>query len=291
MSDSDIKVITEDSEAYPPLLREIKLPPQKLWVRGNIDLLRHENMLAVVGSRKASAYGKRCVEKLLAPAVQAGIPLVSGLAYGIDSAAHRLCVNNHQPTIAVLGSGVDDASLYPKTNIKLVYSILEHGGAVISEYEPGTPPLLGYFPARNRIIAGLTVATLVVQAAQRSGSLITARLALESGRDVWAMPGALNDPLAAGTNELIKHGAAVITSADDVLHLLGIARADHQRSLLPALTAPQQKIYEAIPATPVHVDELAAATTLPAPILVAELLQLELAGIVVNVGGMKYIRT
>ena len=291
MSDEGIKTITEDSEAYPPLLREIRPVPKQLWVRGNIELLKHEPMLAVVGSRKASPYGKDLVRKLLTPAVDAGIPLVSGLAFGIDAAAHRLSVSCEQPTVAVLGSGVDDESMYPKVNIKLVHSIIEFGGAVISEYPPGTAPFLGHFPARNRIIAGLSAATFVVQAAQRSGSLITARLALEFGRDVWAVPGALNDPLAAGTNELIKNGAAAITSPNDILGLLGLEIPAAERPAPARLSEPQQKIYEAILSTPVHVDEIAAATALPTPIITAELLQLELAGVVANVGGMKYIKT
>jgi DNA processing protein len=290
MPATDIKVIGEESEGYPPLLREIREAPKQLWVRGSIELLSHEPMLAVVGSRKASAYGKHCVKKLLTPLVQAGVPLVSGLAYGIDAAAHHLCVEHDQPTVAVLGSGVDDESIYPKVNIKLVHEIIAHGGAVISEYEPGTPPFLGHFPERNRIIAGLTMATLVVQAAQRSGSLITARLALESGRDVWAVPGALNDPLAFGTNELIKNGATSITSPDDVITLLGLDVAKSNAVRAPDLNTAQKKIYAVIAAEPIHVDEVAEATHLAAPVITAELLQLELAGMVINVGGMKYIK-
>lgn len=290
MPQQDIVTITEESETYPPLLREIHDPPRQLYIRGDIDLLHHEPLLAVVGSRKASTYGKNCLVTLLTPLVQAGVPLVSGLAYGIDAAAHRLCVDYNQPTIAVLGSGVDDESIYPKANIKLVHAILNSAGTIISEYEPGTAPFLGHFPARNRIIAGLTAATLVVQAAARSGSLITARLALESGRDVCAVPGAINDPLAQGTNQLIKDGAASITAPEDILTLLGFdARAAApERSV--SLTPAQQNIYDTISAEPIHVDDLAQITLLPTPVIAAELLQLELAGIVSHVGGMKYIK-
>ncbi len=291
MEPDDIKVISEDSEAYPPLLREIALPPKQLWVRGNVELLSHEPMLAVVGSRKASAYGRQCVEKLLTPAVQAGVPLVSGLAFGIDSAAHKLSVHYRQPTIAVLGSGVDDESIYPKVNIKLVHAILDNGGAVISEYQPGTAPFLGHFPARNRIIAGLTAATLVVQAARRSGSLITARLALEAGRDVFAVPGAINDILAFGTNDLIKQGATPVTQAAELLVLLGFDSAE-EKTKAPALllTATQEKIIAALGVSAVHVDDLTQATALASPVLNAELIQLELAGAVLHIGGMKYIK-
>lgn len=288
MSLNEIKIITEESDLYPPLLREIHGQPKQLYIRGHAGLLSHEPMLAVVGSRKASPYGKNCVEKLLTPLVQAGVPLVSGLAYGIDAAAHRLCLDFNQPTIAVLGSGVDDESIYPKMNIKLVHEILNGGGAVISEYEPGTAPFLGHFPARNRIIAGLTTATLVVQAAARSGSLITARLALESGRDVYAVPGAINDPLAFGTNELIKNGAASITVPEDILTLFGFESTSLGTERQLTLTEPQQKIYAAITAEPIHVDEIAQVTLLPTPTITAELLYLELAGVVSNVGGMKY---
>lgn len=290
MISQDIIKITEDSDSYPPLLREIHLPPRQLYIRGEVKLLSRQPMLTVVGSRKASAYGKDCVVQLLTRLVQAGVPLVSGLAYGIDAAAHRLCVDYHQPTIAVLGSGINDESIYPKVNIKLVHEILNGGGAVISEYEPGTVPYLGHFPARNRIIAGLTAATLVVQAARKSGSLITARLALESGRDVYAVPGPINDPLAVGTNQLIKDGAAAITSYNDLLELFGFTSASIGVERQLKLTESQKRIYDFISTKPIHVDVIAQATTFPASVLAAELLQMELAGVVSNVGGMKYIK-
>lgn len=286
----EIKTITEDSEAYPPLLREIHQPPRQLYIRGDVALLSREPMLAVVGSRKANAYGRHCVVKLFTPLVQAGVPLVSGLAYGIDAAAHLLCVDLGMPTIAVLGSGVDDESIYPKVNIKLVHDILDAGGAVISEYEPGTAPYLGYFPARNRIIAGLTAATAIIQAANRSGSLITARLALDAGRDVWAVPGAINDPLAAGTNQLIKDGAAPITTPDDVLQLLGFEPKAPEEGRQLNLSDAQQKIYQALSNEPIHVDDITVAAALPTDIISAELLQLELAGMVMNMGGMRYTK-
>src|SRR5688500_1960326 len=177
-------MITRQDACYRQALQHVHQPPAELYVQGNAELLSAGNLLAVVGSRKATAYGAAAVKKLLTPVVQAGIPLVSGLAFGIDSMAHMLCVENDVPTIAVLGSGLDDASLYPQRHLKLAKQITAQGGAVITQYAPGTPPHLGHFPARNRIIAGLARATLVVQAADRSGSLITARLALEGGKDV-----------------------------------------------------------------------------------------------------------
>jgi DNA processing protein len=222
--EDDIKIISEDSEYYPPLLREIHQPPKQLYVRGNLEVLQHPQLLAVVGSRHANYYGKQCIEKLLPPVIEAGVVIVSGLALGIDALSHQACVAAGKPTIAVLGSGIDDPSVYPKSHISLAHQIIDHGGAVISEYGPGTPSFRNHFPARNRIIAGLAHATLVVQAADRSGSLITARLTLEANRELVAVPGGITDPLAVGTNRLIHAGATPILQPQHLLDLFNIRR-------------------------------------------------------------------
>lgn len=216
---SDSGVITRDDTAYPFLLREIHTPPQQLYFRGDITLLERTNMLAVVGSRNATPYGAEAVAKLLPPCIEAGITIASGMAYGIDTLAHRASVTVKAPTIAVLGAGVDDASLYPRENKNLAHEILHYGGLIISEYKPGTPPYASHFPARNRIVAGITYATLVIQAALRSGSLITARLAMESNREVLAVPGPITDPASEGTNMLIRDGATPILNATDILSI------------------------------------------------------------------------
>lgn len=289
MSDN-LHHLDEASEKFPPVLREINQPVKELYVRGNVDLLHEEAMLAVVGSRKASHYGKNALHKILPPLIEAGVPIVSGLAYGIDSIAHKLCVEAGKPTIAVLGSGIDDESVYPKRHIKLVHEILETGGAVVSEYALKTPPYLGQFPARNRIVAGLAKVTLVAQAAHKSGSLITARLALENGRDVAAIPGAINDELAWGTNFLIKNGAAPITEAQDLLDMFGFEETAIGPEKQLSLTEEQNKIYSRLSGEPAHIDDLVEATGMPASLVAAELIQMEIVDAVQNTGGMKFVK-
>ena len=215
-----IAVLSPKDTIFPSMLREIQSVPQQLYIRGNVQALAQSPLLAVVGSRKANQYGKDCIDMLLPPVVKAGISLVSGLAYGIDSFAHQVCVDAGIPTIAVLGSAIDDDSIYPRAHVKLAHDILETGGVLISEYPTGSAIQQHNFPARNRIIAGLATATLLIQASDRSGSLITARLALESGRDVLATPGPITDPLSYGTNKLIQEGATPVTTSEDILYVL-----------------------------------------------------------------------
>lgn len=290
MPEDDIKVISEESEYYPPLLREIHQPPEQLYIRGNLEILQHPYLLAVVGSRRANYYGKRCVEKLLPPVIEAGVIIVSGLALGIDAMAHRACVDLSQPTIAVLGSGVDDHSMYPKSHISLVHKILECGGTVISEYEPGTPAYLGHFPARNRIIAGLSHAVLIVQAADRSGSLITARLALEANRELVAVPGGITDPLAVGTNRLIHAGATPILEPQHLLDIFNMTLEPVSDSRPQPSTPEQLTILEHLSDTAQHIENLIEETKLSSAILSANLVELELAGYVEHIGGMQYIK-
>lgn len=283
----EINCISDESEQYPPLLREIADAPTELYIRGDAALLSRPLLLAVVGSRKASPYGLQALQKVVQPVVQAGIPLVSGLAFGIDSMAHKLCLNYNVPTIAVLGGGIDDASLYPRHHISLAHRIVAGGGAIISEYPPTTAALPHHFLARNRIIAGLCSATLVVQAAQRSGSLTTARLALDANRDVMAIPGNITDPLAQGVNRLIQQGATPIITGDDLINYFGIQ--PENTAIMPNNLSPQQILITTyIGETPLHIDELIAKSGLPASDVGIELTQLELQGIIINVGGMKY---
>jgi DNA processing protein len=278
-------------QKYPPQLKHTHQPPQQLYVRGNIELLAADNLLAVVGSRKASAYGSAALKKILTPAVRAGIVVVSGLAYGIDAMAHRLSLAESQATVAVLGSGLDDNSLYPRAHTALARQISIAGGAVISEYPPGTPGRPGQFPARNRIIAALCRATLVVQANERSGSLITARLALEGGKDVLAVPGSITDPLSAGTNSLIQQGATPVLAAQDILDIFGLTALSGQAAALPKLSAAQRLVVGTLSAQPRHIDEVARQTKLMAAEVSVALTELEMIEAVRNVGGMNYIKT
>lgn len=287
----DIQIIDIADLAYPPLLKEIYSPPEKLYIRGNTEVLRQPNLLGVVGSRRANLYGKQACETLLPPLVRAGVILVSGLAHGIDSLAHQACVNEKRPTVAVLGSGPDDDFIYPNSNKKLAKAILETGGVLVSEYPPGTSARPGRFPIRNRIIVGLCRAVLVVQAVKKSGSLITARLTLESNRDLYALPGPITNDLSFGPNHLIKDGATPILSSHDLLEIFGLAPAislDVQPSLL--LNPDQQKIMKKLSENPLHIDTIVHQTNLPPEQVSVTLAELELEGYITNVGGMKYTR-
>jgi DNA processing protein len=215
--------------AYPANLREIHAPPARLYVRG---ALAEDDALAVaiVGSRAATPYGVAVAERLAADLAARGVTVVSGLARGIDSAAHRGALRAGGRTIAVLGSGVD--VIYPPENRRLAGDI-EASGAVVSQFEPGTPPLAGYFPARNRVIAGLSLAVVVVEAAEKSGSLITAGLSAELGREVMAVPGPLTSPQSVGAHRLIQDGAALIQDWEDVVGQLPLFWRDRVRALPP----------------------------------------------------------
>ncbi len=212
--------ITIADTRYPPILKQIADPPQHLFLRG--ELIASAICIAVVGPRQHSAYGAKVTEKLVYAIAKAGVTIVSGLARGIDGIAHQAALQAKGKTVAVLGSGCDDESIYPKEHVPLAHSILSSGGALISEYQPGSSPTKLTFPARNRIIAGMAKATLVIEAAQRSGSLITARCALDYDRDVLAVPQNIDSPTARGVNELIRMGAYPVTSPRDVLFHLGL---------------------------------------------------------------------
>lgn len=215
MTNYEIKKITINSELYPKLLKEIGDPPHILYYVGKFPSTSLFP-LAIVGSRQSDKYGEDVLTYLFTPEILDNTLIISGLARGIDTKAHLLA----RHTIAILGTGLDRASFYPPENWSLCQNIVANGGLIISEYAPGTKANSAHFPQRNRIIAGLSKAVLVVQAKKRSGALITARLALESGRDVWAVPGPIFNELSAGVNKLIAQGATPITSSDDLKQCL-----------------------------------------------------------------------
>jgi DNA processing protein len=228
-------------ENYPEVLREIYAAPVILYYTGILE--PDARRVAMVGARKSSGYGQATAldfgEKLAA----AGLTVVSGAARGIDTFSHQGALKTGR-TVAVLGCGVDIA--YPSENRKLLYDIADSGGAVVSEYEPGTRPLPAYFPARNRIISGLAEGTLVVEAAARSGSLITAEMALSAGRDVYAVPGSIYAPGCAGCNHLIQQGAKLVTRPEDVLEEFQIALPKKPAKVTIKLTAEEQEIYQVL---------------------------------------------
>jgi len=226
---SDIQSIAIKAADYPDILRHIPDPPQQLYVVGNLERALRRPRLAVVGSRKATAYARGISHELTLTIARAGITVVSGLAYGIDSVAHRAALESHGVTVAVMAGGLDD--IYPKSHYQLAQEIVEKGGALLSEYPVGTPPYKEHFVARNRIVSGLSDAVLITEATEKSGTLHTARFALEQGRDVLSVPGNITGPQAVGTNRLIKSGAHVVLSAQDVFSVLGITPAVRQRPI------------------------------------------------------------
>jgi len=201
---------------YPRLLSKISDPPKKIYCRGNLDLF-HTNCLAVVGTRKITSYGKEVAEKIVSGLSESGFTIVSGLALGIDAVAHRTALDYNMPTIAVLGSTIDDTGIGPRSNFPLAQEILNNGGLIISEYRNKDDIYRANFAIRDRIVSGLSLGVLVIEGAEKSGSLITARSAVDQNRDVFAVPGSIFSQTSAGTHWLIKNGAKLVTSAADIL--------------------------------------------------------------------------
>jgi len=281
-----VQVVTIKDEIYPTLLKEIYDPPAVLFIRGTLPDPSRKH-LAVVGSRKASQYGLRVTERLIEPAARAGVVIVSGLAYGIDAHAHDAALRAQGCTIAVLGSGVDQQSIYPSAHRALASRILAEGGALISEFPLGTPPLKQNFPFRNRIIAGLCHGTLVIEATVKSGTLITARSATDSNREVYAVPGPIDSPLSEGPNELIKNGATPVT---DVRDLFGIESVPEPTPTYQPTNAEETLIYSRLSHIPTHLDELVRSTQLPTPAVMSTLTLMEMKGAIKNEGGQFYTR-
>jgi DNA processing protein len=280
-------VVTLADAAYPRLLLEIQDPPPLLYAVGRLELLQRP-ALAVVGSRNATTQGARNAEQFALAFSEAGLTIVSGLALGIDAAAHRGGLAGAGSTIAVLGTGVD--VVYPRQNAALAKRIAE-SGLLLSEFPLGTAGAAHHFPRRNRLISGLTQGCLVVEAALASGSLITARAAAEQGREVFALPGSIHSPLSKGCHALIKQGAKLVESAEDVLAELTAFRRTGYASTRAAPAAPEDEpLLVQMGFDPVDVDSLCARTGWAAKQVTAELLRLELAGRVAALPGGMYQR-
>lgn len=281
-------VITWEDEEYPKLLAEIPDPPPVLYVRGE---LKPEDAwaVAVVGTRRASAYGREVTRRLVSALAQAGITIVSGLARGIDAVAHQTALEAGGRTIAVLGCGID--LVYPPEHRDLARRIAAQG-ALVTEYPPGTQPEPGNFPPRNRIISGLSLGVLVTEAGRDSGALITTDYAAEQGRDVFAVPGSILAAGCAGTNRLIQDGAKPVLEPNDILRELNLTMIPQQaeaRQVLPT-TETEALILAHLGDEPIHVDELIRAVGLPVAQVTSTLALMELKGMVRQVGGMKYCR-
>ena len=286
--DLGFKVIPMDHREYPESLREIHSPPLVLYVWGDLQP-QDRWSAAIVGTRRATPYGKAVARELAAGLASSGLTVVSGMARGIDGIAHQAAIDAGGRTLAVLGSGLDH--IYPPEHRKLAKSIAV-SGAVLSDYPLGTRPEGTNFPPRNRIIAGLTLATIVVQAGASSGALITANFALEEGRDVFAVPGRIYDRGSQGTNRLIKAGAFPVTSADDVLEALNLDVVAGEAPPEPNLPEDEseRRVLKALSRDPIHIDELQVRCEMPIAEITACLSMLELRGQAQQVGGMQYIR-
>jgi DNA processing protein len=282
-----IHVLTWHDEAYPARLKEIEQPPPVLYVRGEYlpeDLFA----VAIVGTRRVTPYGRQITEEIARFLAGSGLTVISGLARGVDALAHSAALKAGGRTLAVLGSGVD--RIYPPEHRALAEQMVERG-AVISDYPPGTPPEASNFPPRNRIISGLSLAVVVIEAGETSGALITAEFAAEQGREVFAVPGSILAPQSKGTNKLIQQGAQPLLCASDLMQALNLTRLGEQkaaRKMLPA-DAVETQLLEALSDQPAHVDEIRNQTGLPIEKVSATLALMELKGMVRQVGGMNYI--
>jgi DNA processing protein len=304
ISKADCDLIAYDSEEYPPLLKEIPDAPLLLYVRGDVKVLS-QYAVAVVGSRRPSAYGSSVAHRLAHDLAQRQLVVVSGLARGVDSASHRGALEAKGKTVAVLGSGID--VIYPRENKKLADEIVK-SGALISEFPLGTGPTPENFPIRNRIISGLSLGVVVVEAAEYSGSLITARLALEQNREVFAVPGNITSAQSFGPNHLIKQGAKLVDQWMDVIEefpsevrmqLLppgdaseGEPMGAHAATLFEASLKPDQKaVFETLRADQTSfVDDIVVAAKIPHPRVLAALLDLEMNGLIRQLPGKNFIR-
>jgi len=290
-SEPNHHILTLSHKNYPPLLKEISVPPPVLFVIGESSLLSWPQ-IAIVGSRNPSTLGEKTAHSFAASLAKAGLCITSGMALGIDAASHQASLANRGKTIAVTGTGLD--RVYPARHKQLAHNI-SRNGAIISEFVLGSAPKANHFPRRNRIISGLSLGTLVVEAAKRSGSLITARHALEEGREVFAIPGSIHNPLARGCNELIRQGAKLVETAEDILEELNLFVAEvEQDSTMPtdasALERTHQNILKFVAYSPTSIDTLVEETGESAEVIASTLLLLELQGYVESAAGGHYYR-
>jgi DNA processing protein len=282
-----IRVVISDEDNYPNRLKEIDQPPPVIYVRGEViddDFWS----VAIVGTRRVTAYGRQVTDELATYLAQNGITIVSGMARGVDAIAHQAAIRAGGRTIAVMGCGVD--RIYPPEHRNLSDQIINHG-ALVSDYAPGTPPDSSNFPPRNRIISGLSMAVVVIEAAETSGALITASFAGDQGRDVFAIPGNIFAPQSKGTNRLIQQGAIPLLSGRDLLDNLNLTRVNEQRIIRHALPIDETEanVLNVLGREPIHVDEIRSQTGLPIESVSAALVMMELKGMVQQVGGMNYI--
>ncbi len=286
-----VRIISLWDNNYPAQLRTIFDPPPVLFIKGQL-LPEDAFAMAIVGTRRATHYGRQMAKTLSTNLSQRGISIISGLARGIDSVAHKSAIIAGGRTIAVLGSGLD--VIYPPENRKL-FAEIELNGAIISEFPMGTRPEAGNFPGRNRVISGLSLGVLIVEAPEKSGALLTADFALDQGREVFALPGNVTSPMSAGTNHLLKSGAKIVTDVEDIIdELRHLPQSISQRKKLdkkeaPKLSGKESGIYQALSTEPIHIDLLSEQTGLQTSELLGHLLQMELKGAVTQLPGKLFV--
>ena len=288
LEQAGVTVLTRNSPDYPAPLLEIYDPPAVLYVRGNL-LEADLRSVAVVGTRQPTAYGREAARTLVEELARSGVTVVSGLARGIDGISHEAALDAGGRTIAVLGSGLD--TVYPATHLKLAHRV-ESSGALISEHPLGVRPDARNFPRRNRIISGLTLGTVVVEAGMRSGALLTVEHAVQQNREVFAVPGSILSENSAGTNWLIQQGAKLTAAARDVLEELNIASAGDQLQLVAAEpeSEVERKVLAEIAGEPAHIDDVTRSCGMAASLVASTLAMMELKGLVRQVGAMQYVR-
>jgi len=283
----NVQAISYHDTAYPARLREIYDYPPIIYVRGSL-LPEDEWCLAVVGTRRASVYGRQVTEEMVTDLVANRITVVSGLAKGVDTVAHRSALAAGGRTIAIFASGLD--IVYPAENTELARRIIQQG-ALISEYPLGTKPRAEYFPRRNRIMSGMSLGVLVTEAGETSGALITANMALEQNREVFAIPGSVLSPVSRGTNDLIKEGAKLVSRYTDILeelNLMSVACQLEMKEIMPS-SDNESQLMKQLSAEPIHIDELCRGSGLPAATVSSTLAMMELKGMVKQVGTMNYV--
>lgn len=285
---SQILKINRENENFPECLKNISDTPESIYIRGEI-LEQDKLAIAIVGSRKCTSYGRQLAYDFAYELAKNGITIVSGLALGIDGEAHKGALDAGGRTLAVLGSGIDEKSIYPYSHKSLAERVLENG-ALISEYETGTPALPHHFPERNRIVSGLSLGVLIVEAGQRSGSLITANLALEQGKDIFATPGSIFSPNSFGTNKLIQDGAKLVLKPKDILESLEMQGVEIKNKE-PEFSEDENKILLALQSGENHINDIIQKSQLASHAVLTAVTMLELKGAIKNIGNNAYVKS
>lgn len=280
-----LEIRIEDKK-YPESLKKIKNPPKVLYYRGDF-IKENENCFAIVGTRNPSDYGKEASLKISSELADAGLTIISGMAPGIDTIVHKAVVEKNRRTIAVLGTGLDEKSIYPKENIELSREIIQNGGCLISELPPGTKGSKFTFPKRNRVISGLSLGVLVVEAKEKSGSLITARYAKEQGKKLFAVPGSILSSNSKGPNILIQEGAKILLSTNDILEDLQLSPIMNKLHL-PSEDREEQLIISRLQEESLNIDKIIETTGLSPSIVATKLALMEISGTIRNLGGNVY---